>query len=183
MEWRDWVPPACVRVAPGVPPPGAPAAARGCDQAPAAGGRLAWRWARLRHRSEQYRRFFVPTITVPHMGHNRPTRARALANARAASRRFMASPPSQRTAPRPVSATVNCCEIATLPTAATRPNAGAKLALAVASDADLRRLKDAERERRRRLAELEAWGWAVRQKVRTCLALLRLAAEPDTEEP
>jgi hypothetical protein len=52
----------------------------------------------------------------------------------------------------------------------------ARLRLELANDADVRRLLDAEKDARLRLAEVEAKLWASRQKVAVCLALLRLAA-------
>jgi hypothetical protein len=52
----------------------------------------------------------------------------------------------------------------------------ARLRLELAADADYRRMLDAERDTRTKLAEVEAKRWAARQKVAVCLALLRMAA-------
>jgi hypothetical protein len=52
----------------------------------------------------------------------------------------------------------------------------ARLRLELSSDADARRLLDAERETRLKLAETEAALWATQKRLAVCLALLRLAA-------
>jgi hypothetical protein len=52
----------------------------------------------------------------------------------------------------------------------------ARLRLELSSDADYRTLLQAEKDARLRLAEVEAKRWAARQKVATCLLLLKLAA-------
>jgi hypothetical protein len=60
----------------------------------------------------------------------------------------------------------------------------ARLRLQLAADADYRAGLDAERQTRLELARQEAALWAVRMKVHTCLALLKLAggqAEAEAE--
>jgi hypothetical protein len=52
----------------------------------------------------------------------------------------------------------------------------ARLRLELSSDADYRRMLDAERGTRLKLVETEARLWATRMKVHACLALLKLAA-------
>jgi hypothetical protein len=56
----------------------------------------------------------------------------------------------------------------------------ARLRLELSSDADYRRMRDAEREARARLAEAETALWAAKQRLTACLALLRLAADAET---
>jgi hypothetical protein len=57
------------------------------------------------------------------------------------------------------------------------PERTARLRVALAADADYRAGLDAERQARQELARREAELWATRMKVRTCLALLRLAGD------
>jgi hypothetical protein len=52
----------------------------------------------------------------------------------------------------------------------------ARLRLQLAADGDVRRLMEAEKDARLKLAEVEAELWATRMKARACLTLLRLAA-------
>jgi hypothetical protein len=52
----------------------------------------------------------------------------------------------------------------------------ARLRLELAADGDYRRMAGEERDTRLKLAEVEARLWATRQKVATCLTLLKLAA-------
>jgi hypothetical protein len=57
----------------------------------------------------------------------------------------------------------------------------ARLRLAVASDADYRRMAEDEKAARRKLAEAEAALWAAKQRLAVTLALLPLAADAGAE--